>query len=200
MAHKNLVSAVDEVKLRQAFGNATKSIDFDLVFPENIFHGEWSTFLFCESDRIFSKGFMPAMAKLLQLEQAHAACLLNLDRTKVFEFEKSAAMFFDETTTENQYWDALKDESSDFGWLYVMERYVCTSDVGEWCIYCEKMSDIAVIALRDEDSLKKFGEPLMQLYAKPIEEFFESGDSSLRPFVRLSPFENKELLKNYPKS
>jgi len=191
------LTEVDEAILRQAFDNATELIDFDLVFPENIFLGKWSTYVFCESDRIFSKGFMPAMAQLLHLEQAHAACLLNLDRTKVFEFEKSAAMFVDETNTENQYWDALKKGGVAEGWLYVMERYVCTSEVGEWCIYCERNNDIAVVGLREKSGLQKFKEPLNALYAKPLEDLIAGGSSSLFPFNRLPPLWRDGLLKCY---
>lgn len=142
------------------------------------------------------------MAQLLQLEQAHAACLLNLDRTKVFEFGKSAAMFVDETTTGNQYWDALKEGGGAEGWLFAMEPYVCTSDVGEWCIYCERSNDMAVIALREKNSLQKFEEPLNALYAKPLEDLIEGGSSSMFPFNsdRMYPYWRDRLLKNYPKS
>lgn len=54
-----------------------------------------------------------------------------------------------------------------YAWLYRVDRYVCASDGGEWCSYCEKDNDIAVIGLLI-DVKDKFSRPIEALQATSI--------------------------------
>ena len=56
------------------------------------------------------------------------------------------------------------------GWLFGMDQYACVSDVGRWCIYCEKENDVAVIAFRDETGGCDFSQPLTDLHASPADQ------------------------------
>jgi hypothetical protein len=108
------------------------------------------------------------------------------------------AIFLDAITTNRSYEAALEGDGPANGWIYQMDNYGCMSDIGEWCIYCEKANDIALIALRettiDED---KFEIPLRHLCAKPIEQLISGGDSPLFPFDHLVPAWRKRLIDNY---
>jgi hypothetical protein len=78
-----------------------------------------------------------------------------------------------------------------------MDNYACTSDVGEWCFYCEKGNDIAVIGLREATGIEKFGMPLKRLWAKPIDELVDGGCSPTFPFNKLTPAWRQGLVNNY---
>ncbi|QET05837.1 hypothetical protein FOB72_28175 [Cupriavidus pauculus] len=180
-----------------AFENVKKSINFDALLPEFVFSGAWRRFLFCESDRIFGKHFIDAVTELMCLEDGTVSCIVNLDATPVLEFESVAAIYIDRVTTVDEYNEALRSGGPGNGWLYRVDRYVCVSDAGAWCIYCEKSNDVAVIALRDDAHYERFHGPLGQLWAKPIKELVEGGASALFPFDHLVPEWRKALLENY---
>ncbi|MGF6604818.1 hypothetical protein P3T23_009574 [Paraburkholderia sp. GAS448] len=182
---------------RKAFDTVMRSLDFDKLLPERVFIGEWTHFLFFESDRIFESGFMDAMCQLLRLEHAKVACLLNVDKTEVFELENVAALFLDEAVFGKEYGDELRAGGPADAWLYRVDRYACASDVGEWCIYCEKSNDIAVVGLRSADGIKKFEAPLQHLWARPIEDLMDGGCSPLFPFDHLVPAWREGLVSNY---
>jgi hypothetical protein len=162
-----------------------------------VFVGSWHEFLLCESDQIFVQDFAEVAAELIRMERATCCCLLNFDRTPVIEYERAAALFFDEALTKTGYHSLLKEGGSSSGWIYHMERYGCASDIGEWCIYSEKNNDIAVIALRNPDGAAKFSSPLKKLYAHSIQTFLEMGPSSPIPFSMLVEPWKRGLLENY---
>jgi len=150
-----------------------------------------------ESDRIFGKHFIDAVTELMCLEDGTVSCIVNRDITPVLEFGSVAAIYIDRITTIDEYNEALRSGGPGNGWLYRVDRYVCVSDAGAWCIYCEKSNDVAVIALRDDADYERFHGPLGQLWAKPIKELVEGGASALFPFDHLVPEWRKALLENY---
>jgi len=81
------------------------------------------------------------------------------------------------------YDDQLRDGGPGVGWLYGVDRFACSSDLGEWCIYCEKGNDVGVIGLRADDSAKKFHGAMNDLFSKPIGALV-GGNSSILPFSR----------------
>jgi hypothetical protein len=95
------------------------------------------------------------------------------------------------------YDDKLRDGGPASGWLYRVDRYACASDVGDWCIYCEKSNDVAVIGLRDIGGIGKFETPLKRLWAKPINELIDGGVSPAFPFDQLVPAWRQGLVQNY---
>lgn len=149
--------AEQESTRQKAFDLAVRSIAYDLRLPERVFAGAWGSFFFCESDRLFDAGFLDVTIKFLDRENSRVACLLNLDKTYLIRLEESAsAIFLDHSSTGAQYVHALKEGGTARGWFYAVDRYVCCSDIGEWCIYCEKDNDIAIVAVRDIGERKKF--------------------------------------------
>ena len=190
--------AGQETTRRKALEAAVRSLAYDQRLPKRVFAGAWEGFLFCESDRLFDAAFVDAVIQFLGCENSRVACLLNLDKSDLRRLEESAsAIFLDHSSTGARYMDALEEGGPARGWLYAVDRYVCCSDVGEWCIYCEKDNDIAIVALRDAGERKDFELPLKQLGARPIEELIEGGSTPLFPFNQLVPSWREGLLMNY---
>jgi hypothetical protein len=188
----------DNKKAREkAFLTLIKDLNFDARFPQNVFLGKWDRFLFCESDRIFCPEFIDAVNEFLDIENAAVACLLNLDITDSMEFESAGAMYLDRSITQSEYDRRLRGNGPSDGWIYRMDRYACTSDVGEWCIYCERNTDVAVIALRSAEGLEKFRSPLLKMWAYPLETICDSKDKKVFPFTHLVPAWREGLAKNY---
>jgi len=142
---------------------------------------------------MFIPRFAPIIGDFLRSENGSLCCLLNLSKTKALEFERIAAVFIDGLVTGKEYDAQLRGD----GWLFGMDRYGCASDVGEWCMYCEKDNDIAVVGLRNENSRSKFRSPLKELNAEPIESVNGGELAELFPFIHLTPQWRRGLIENY---
>jgi hypothetical protein len=99
----------------------------------------------------------------------------------------------------SQYMALLREKKSkDIGWLYLMDRYVCASDVGEWCAYCEKENDTAVITLRNEADSIKFAQVLKALHATSIAHVGLVPEEGGFRFDKLTESWCSRLVEQYP--
>jgi len=188
---------ISEAEQRRAFRGVMDACDFQKMLPDRLFVGLWSGFLFFQSDYVFSPDFANIVREFMDLEGAKVTCLLNLDKTETAGFDGAASLFIDATMDGAAYQERLRAGGPAVGWLFDVDRYVCASDVGEWCIYCEKSNDVAVIGLREPDGRRKFELPLEHLAAKPIEDLIEGGRSPLFPFDRLVSDWREGLVDHY---
>ena len=184
---------------RRAFRNVVGSLKLDRLLPDKVFSGAWSDFLFFESDQMFAPEFAEAIGDFLRVENSGVCCLLNLSETDSSEFEKIAAIFLDGMVTGREYETLLRGGGPAVGWLYSMDRYGCASEIGEWCIYCEKNNDIAVVALRSDSGASKFESSLEKLHAKPIEAIRGGELAELFPFSELTSEWRAALIEHYGK-
>lgn len=181
----------------RAFGNSIASVDVNRNLPDDVFVGAWAKFLFCESDRIFSSEFISVIKKLVDIERAEVACLLNISRSGGADFESSSVFFMDALVSESEYVEWLKGGVSGDGWIFSLDRYICTSDVGTWCVYCEKDNDVAVVGLRDGCDLDLKEMAFEGVLAMPIESVISGGANPMFPFDRLTASWRKALIENY---
>ncbi|MEM5370065.1 hypothetical protein V4C53_29060 [Paraburkholderia azotifigens] len=181
----------------QAYMNAVAFHNREKSFPEQVFNGHWQKFLFFQSDYLFSSEFVDTVHDLLRQEQAHTVCLINLGQVDTDHPEVTAAIYLDDATNARMYRDRLIAGGPDHGWLFAVDRYVCTSDAGNWCIYCEKDSDIAVVGLRVVDGSPELGVCFQNVFATTISALLEDGEQTLFPFNQLLPEWREGLLANY---
>jgi hypothetical protein len=127
-----------------------------------------------------------------------ASC--NLDQADAKGDREQASIFLDKTTAGEAYTSLLRGPSAGSGWLYVMERYVCVSDVGDWCIYCQTDSELAVIAVRYKGVPDRFKSAIQQFNALPIRPAIEEPPCYGLSPERLSPEWRNKLLQEYSKS
>ena len=80
----------------------------------------------------------------------------------------------DKATSREHYLDRLTAGGS-FAWLHSMDNYGCASEVGDWCIYCETQSDVAVIAMKTVETMKLNHTALRILGARPADQLWEPG-------------------------
>jgi hypothetical protein len=179
-----------------AFHNVVDSIDVDASLPNHIFSPAFSNFLFFESDRMFVASFVDVVMDIMNREGGKVCCLLNISQTQIMEYQEAAAIFISRTVTGAEYESLLRAGGPAVAWLYRMDRYACASDVGEWCIYCEKENDIAVIGLSSEGAAK-FAPDLRRLYAEPIEVIVRKSPSELLACFRLTKEWQTRLLSSY---
>jgi hypothetical protein len=83
------------------------------------------------------------------------------------------------------------------GWLFGIDRYGCSSDRGGWSIYCEKDSEIAVVALRQPDDREKYAACLTQIHEAPITDLLEAGDTAPIQFERMIASWRRGLTMHY---
>jgi hypothetical protein len=130
-----------------AVRNALASISSEKRFPSKIFVGDWRDYLFFHSDVLFEARFIDVKNLLLREENASVIAVINLGNANTKSDGEPRAIFLDRDTTPENYSAWLKGDGSPISWMFLMDRYVCASDKGHWCIYCEKENDVAVLAL-----------------------------------------------------
>jgi hypothetical protein len=180
-----------------AFNNVVASIDVMAVLPQQIFLGKMTNCLFFESDRVFAASFAKIVGDLMLAERATSCCLLRIPQTNVIESGTTNAIFLDAGAKTGEYESQLRSGGPATGWLFSMGRYACASDEGEWCIYCERHNDVAVIGLRSHAATEKFTMPLRKLHASAIENLVRSNSFASVPFNRLTERWRNALVENY---
>jgi hypothetical protein len=183
------ISDADE----RARENLGKAIDATHRFPQYVFRGDWERFLFFDSDWLFGKAFVEIAKTLMQSEGSSSVCLTDFDS----ELPDQSSFWIRKETTSDDYLAAFAKlpVGGVRGWLWLISRYGCTSDVCEWCLYCERQNEVAVMALRKASFVEKYTSAIKQLEASPIDLALESPPSWV--FAHLVPEWREGLLKHY---
>jgi hypothetical protein len=179
-----------------AFHNVGCFIKTEALLPGRVLAPDWSTTRFFEADTVVAKGFVSAVHELLKIDQSASCCLLNLTNSPALEYQNASSFFIERTTTEEEY-TAKLHEGGPSGWIVRMDRYGCTSDRGEWCVYCERKNDVALISFRGPDAARKYRSPLEILRAEPIESLLRAPELQRVPFNSLTPEWRSGLNENY---
>ena len=162
----------------KAISNLNFAINTNSGFPARVFRHDWEHFLFFDSDRIFEPSFVDWGNRLLKIEMGNCAYICDLDSDVSNEKAEGPSSFcFGEDDTGEAFVPILCDPSkSATGWIYNFGRFTCISDVGQWCIYCERDNEIAVMAFRDKEISRLChsvgadfkAEPVAQALAGPL--------------------------------
>ena len=195
---KNISKNISEKNCRKALLNARNAFDPDMKFPNNVFTQHWDYYLFFPSDRMLRHDFVYPISKFITLENASIVCLLNLSRSPSLEFENADALYLDKEMGEDEYYALICGNGPAIpdGWIYDVDDYICTSDVGSWCMYCERANEIAVLAL-SEMGLEQFRPALDILQPYTLEEACRPGQEGVFPFNHMVPEWHDGLFKNY---
>jgi hypothetical protein len=186
----------EQVACKQAFGKVLSAVKPGVTFPRNVFWEPWGNFLFFHDDALFFGNFTKTVRELLAVEGATAVCLVNLSR-RSGAFDAGTSICLENKTTDEEYQNALRARNEGNGWLLRMDTYACASDIGKWCIYCEK-GDIAVIALHSIDFMKQVPTALEGLRAYPLTSFWENQRSGA--ISRIATAWRKKLSEEYTPS
>lgn len=176
-----------------AFSRVTRAIEPTQCFPQNVFSPEWEKFFFFDADWMLEGDFVQVVHSLLDIEQGSCACLLHF--TDV-QFRSASSFRITRDTNEALYDAVLSGTRPGDGWLYNMARIVCGSNLGQWCLYCEQQSEMAVLALKKDCSAEDYKVALSRLHALPIAEALERSVSYAFSKALL-PEWRKGLLLNY---
>jgi hypothetical protein len=168
-----------EADCRKAFANVVDALLPGVGFPYNVFKDSWGNFLFFDADAVFFGHFIWVVKDLLRIESAHSECLVNLSRKSTTDFDEGACMCLHSETTTDQFQERIR-AGGDGAWLSdITDNYGCASDLGEWCIYCERQSEVAVIAIKRAELMKSIHVPLRMLGARPAESLWKPEPPSL---------------------
>lgn len=173
---------------RSAVLNALSSISKDRRFPKKVLVGDWEDYLFFDTfGTMFDPCFVEVKNLLLTEKNASVIALINLGDYTPVDNDNPLVIFIEENTEAKEYISELESKGAPPGWRFVMDRYVCASDTGNWSIYCEKQNNMAVFAFRKgfPKSIRSRVEALLR--AKSIKLSSSTGDSSLFDFIDLLP-------------
>lgn len=182
------------VSRQQALFNLRNSIDAELRFPKNVFARNKSVFLFFDADWVFDAGFVAGVGHLLEIEGGICAPILDLDS---IPDAKGSSFFIDKEIDGAAYQSFLNGSNDGGSWMNGVGRFGCTSDVGEWSIYCEKRTEIAAIAVRDDHALGKYARAIAQFKMLPIDQAVAKPLSYGFSDRALSAEWRSEFLRNY---
>ena len=187
---------LDDAIKRKAFQNIMNAIDPSAELPDQVFKSCMSNFYFFASDSVVSEEFVEIVQDMMRVERASVTSCMNLTRSKGLEFESIEVTYIDNSTKGDDYFifllQALNGES---GWMVTMDRHAFASDVGEWCIYAERMNDVAVIAFSVID-IEKYRSHLDRLDAHNIFDLIYS-DKGYDPYDKLVEEWKTGLCKYY---
>lgn len=161
-----------EFDRRAAFQNTFSGMHFERELPDMVFPSGWQAFMFCDEAWVFDAAFVTANAALLKAEGSSTSCLLSLEDNVPFDFDRRVGIYLDRGTPPADYMAALRQEREDSvsPWLFIVGRFACASNVGEWLIYGERKEDIAIVAFRDRVAVAKYRAALNLLRAGTFDE------------------------------
>jgi hypothetical protein len=188
--------STDDLK-KAAVRNATSSIGRERRFPHQIFVGEWSDYLFFYPEALFEARFIDVKDLLLKEERSSIIAVVNLGNVNSETASEPRAIFLDRDTTPKHYIAQLMGDRTATSWMFLMDRYVCASEKGNWSIYCEKENDVAVLAV-DEGISRFTGAQLAKLLnAKSMRFGPVTGHSQSFDFQKLVPEWKSALAAEY---
>jgi len=126
-----------------------ESISSRSCFPHSVFSGHWSRYLFFDSDWLFETTFIETTKNIIRTEGAKCAAIVKFSESQADE----DVFFVSDDTDPDEYRVRLSGYNEATGWIYDFGRFAVTSEIGTWCVYCERRSEIGVIGfrqLRDE--------------------------------------------------
>jgi hypothetical protein len=171
-------------------------VNVSLRLPALVFCRDWASYFLLSSDRLFHEPFIEVALEMLEIENGSMCCFLNITRSPLLEFQSVDAYYFDMHTSADEFNSHLTGGGPASGWIFSMDRYVCASDQGSWCIYCEKENDLAVVGTAREISAAA-GRTLAKLGAYPASALAVDKPPLPFPLSDLRPEWKAALLKNY---
>lgn len=152
---------------QKALASLNTALRGNCTLPENVFRQGWKDFRFFDSDWIFEGPFVSKVQALLEAEVSSCAVLRQLSLSA----ESVGATFFvDKNSREEDFAKFIRGTEVGNGWLYDFGSFGCSSDRGNWAIYCERGSEIAIIAVKEKAMLSKIEGVTASLRAAPFEE------------------------------
>jgi hypothetical protein len=131
----------------RARSNLEMAIKTAARLPQNVFQPGWGSFYLFNSDWMFEGAFVEKIRIMLQQEGSSCACIVNLDRAAS---DTLAAFAIKGNTSAQEYQRLLAGTGPSDGWVYDVDRFGCTSEIGTWCIYCERASELAILGFNVE--------------------------------------------------
>jgi len=183
----------------RAAKNLDAAIAIDRRLPDNVFLGEWSSYLFFDPDLIFDRVFVEIAKAIMLCEYGTCICLRNLEIALTGNLEQ-ASLFLDNQTNGKAYMGRLSapiEGSNLVGWVHLMDHYGCASDIGSWSIYCERSNEIAIIAVRKDHDLVRLSPAIELLQALPISQAMERPSSYGLSVRGMSANTRAKLIQEY---
>jgi hypothetical protein len=188
--------STDDLK-QTAVRNATSSIRRERRFPHQMFIGEWSDYLFFYPEALFEARFIDVKNLLLKAENSSIIAVVNLGNVNSETAAEPRAIFLDRDTTPQHYIAELMGDRTPTSWMFLMDRYVCASEKGNWSIYCEKENDVAVLAVREAMSRFTCSQLAKLLNAKSMRFGPVPGSGQSFDFQKLVPEWKSALAAEY---
>jgi hypothetical protein len=158
-----------------ALSNLLVRFDLTASFPEMVFRGKWSDFLFFESQFMFDLEFYKLIQHLLSSDDSESCCMADMHALRT-EREILKNIVFLEGLDDSTTLQKIALMGGNQPWLTSMSDFAWAPSSGDWCIYSLRTDLLSVIAFKREDYRQHYSAALELLSFKPAAAFVERGD------------------------
>ncbi len=141
-------------------------IDTTKHLPENVFIGEWSAYLFFDSDWVFSSEFIEFCNIVMKQDAVHEVEITDLD-------DPESTFSINSDISWQNYLAFLNGRDFD-GWLYDVHRFAVSTANQDWCIYLERDAEIAVFACKGSCGREALSFVMHKFKALSVEKMVET--------------------------
>lgn len=148
----------------RALANLRSGIDISVSLPDRVLAAEYTSMYAMDYNRLLNSLTVDIFKLLMQSDNSTVVAMANFKEVAK-EFQSWNDVFIvDLGSTADEYVAFIKRNSVEFAkaqetpamrapWLIFAEKIGACSDVGSWCIYGEKFSEIAILGCKNRLSL-----------------------------------------------
>ena len=149
-----------DVRARENIRNALVA---DRTFPARVFVSGWDGFRFFGDWHMRQSEFVELAKLLLDLDGGSRVCLMNVDGGTNREVTPAYLCIGRDATADT----FAPATTGPVSWVTCMVALAASSDRGDWCMYCEPMAELGVIAFRTPELFERAAHVLARLHAQP---------------------------------
>lgn len=159
-----------KIKHKVCLNNTRQGILIHADLPNNVFSDEFTDFYFFDSDFVTSDAFVDFFNCLLLKEGAECGCLCDVSKIgTASEAGQCVPVPVDMRARDYRQIISRQRENLE-GWAVDLGRVAASSDIGSWCLYCDLMAEIGIVAFKSAEFAQKVASELKAHNMAPIEE------------------------------
>lgn len=171
-------------------------IDTHKRLPDQLFKGHSLKYLFFDVDIVFNEIFFEILNKILNRSEFEKLYILRVDYVSIDPHGNDYCMFFGSLNSGNDYESFLMRDLHPSAWFFSFGRYFVSSLESEWCIYCERNNDFAILGGNPESKDNSYKNLSLSLNGENIRDILNM-EKPYFPFDDLPPEWREGFLKHY---
>lgn len=179
-----------------ALSFARRAVDPSRHLPANILNVPGAYHLFMETGFVFRPSFVNILNEVMLVDGSDTCCILRLGDP----FEAEEIVFLDRMTDGEDFITKISPDPAIMSWLIPEGRFVFSPATHKWILYCEKVNDIAVIAVANSESAARIYQIFIRCGAYNMDDLNVAAEKAPLPFGALTRAWRRGLTENFNSS